>query len=153
MNLLSVRFFVLAFLSVVLFGCATVDDEKMAKLNKWQATAKPLRDSGKLSPLDYDKQELQIVRSEPMNHLWRIWARRLSRQIEIRTDYQNGKISKDEANARLIKAADDAIEQYQEDEKLQSQRTNNSSMPIYLPPQPTRTNCVKMGNSMNCTSY
>lgn len=150
---LFIRFFVFFLISILSFGCTTPQDEKMARLNTWQATAKPLRDSGRLSPIDYDKQELQIVRAEPMNHLWRIWAKRLSRQIEIRTDYQNGKISKEEANIRLIKAADDAIGQYEEDEKTAHQQSNTLSTPIYLAPQPTRTNCVKMGNTVNCTSY
>lgn len=137
----------------MLAGCATVDDIKMDKLKKWQSTAKPLRESGKLSQLDYDRQELQIVSSEPMNYLWRIWARRLSSQIEIRTDYMNGKISRDEANLRLKKTAEDAIEKYDEDQRLSDQRTINTPTPIFSPPQSTRTNCVKMGNSVNCTSY
>lgn len=150
----SVRFFIFTFLITIQFGCATVDDQKMARLKNWQATAKPLRESGKLSQLDYDKQELEIVGSEPVNHLWRIWAKRLTAQIEIRTDYQNGKISRDEANIRLKKVADDAIEKYEEDERIQLQQTtNNSPTPIYLPSQPSRTNCIKTGNSMNCTNY
>lgn len=153
MNMLFMRFLALAFASLMLFGCATAHDEKMARLHNWQATAKPLRASGQLSPLDYDKQELEIVLSEPVNRSWTIWAQRLSRQIEIRTDYQNGKISRDEANARLRKVADDAIEKYTEDERLQSEQTNTPSVPIYLPSQPTRTNCVRIGNNMNCTSY
>ena len=152
MKTLSIRFVGLTISSVLLLGCASPHDDKMARLHNWQATAKPLLASGKLSHLDYDKQEFEIIRSEPMNHLWRIWAQRLSRQIEIRTDYQNGKISKDEANIRLRKAADDAIGKYDEDERLQSQQSN-APTPIYVPPQPTRTNCVKMGNTVNCTTY
>src|SRR5574343_451859 len=152
MSLLAARYLALACTCVMLFGCATVDDAKMDRLKNWQAIAKPLRESGKISQLDYDKQELEIVRSEPMNYLWRIWAKRLTSQIEIRTDYLNGKISKNEANLRLKKAAEDAIEKYEEDERVQAQKPTNISTPIYMPPHPTTTNCVKIGNSMNCTT-
>ena len=152
-SLLSVRALTVVCACVVLFGCATVDDMKMDRLKKWQAISKPLRDSGELSQLDYDKQELEIVRSQPMNHLWRIWAKRLTSQIEIRTAYLNGKISRDEANLRLKKAAEEAIDKYEEDERLQAQRTIDRTTPIYLPSQPTTTNCVRIGNSVNCISH
>lgn len=139
---------------LLLGGCATPHDDKLARLNSWQATAKLLRSTGELSPIDYDKQELEIVLSQPMNHLWVIWADRLSRQIEIRTAYQNGKISSEEANARLKKAAQIAIDRYSEDERQSSiQREISNPIVIEQPRQPTTTNCFKAGNSINCTTY
>lgn len=152
-----------------LSGCAELQQQQATKqqqtqLQNYVTINKPLAKEGKMKWSDYYMGMYEIFQAS--NFIDRgFMMQTLAECIDVAKKYEAGTISKDEFDSfKLKKEADVAANvdnMKMEQAKIQALRPP----PVYIPPpayqpppmqpirMPTQTNCYRMGNNVNCTTY